>query len=182
MIRQTTNSLQNLITLLKKGEVDFVFAVCPKDIEAFEDISSELLMMDQMNLIFPTGSPFAGRKSLEFKEIVDMPIITAPEGTGLTDALHYQFTIHGAAPNIVIETSDIAIIPKYVANHLGLSAFPSFIMPDLIRAHDIVGVKLSNESFVVRLYLLWNNTRFQSSTVKTFLQMAKDYYLNRPID
>jgi hypothetical protein len=58
----------------------------------------------------------------------------------LTDTLLYQFSAHETKPNILIETTDIAIIPKYVAHHLGISAFPSSFLPALSKIYEITGV------------------------------------------
>lgn len=177
IIRQETHSLSQLIDLLKEMKIDFVFAVCPNEIGEHEGLSSKLLMLDQMNLIFPIDSPFAKKNIIKFEEIVDFPLITAPEGRGLTDALLYQFSAHETKPNILIETTDIAIIPKYVAHHLGISAFPSSLLPYLSKTYEIAGVSMPNESFVIRLYVLWNSKRFQSSIAQWFLQMTEDFYV-----
>lgn len=36
---------------------------------------------------------------------------------------------------------------------------------------------MPNESFVIRLYVLWNNKRFQSSIVQWFLQVTEDFFV-----
>lgn len=178
-IRQETHSFSQLMDLLREMKLDFVFAVCPNEIEEQEGIASKMLVLDQMKLIFPIDSPFAKRDIIKFEEITDLPLISAPKGGGLTDALLHQFSLHKTNPNVCIETTDIAIIPKYVAHHLGISAFPSSLLPDLNKTFDIAGISMSNESFVIRLYVLWNSNRFQSSIAQWFLQTAKDFYAKK---
>jgi DNA-binding transcriptional LysR family regulator len=175
-IRQETFAFPKLIELLQNGDIDFIFGVCASEPEEIEGISSTLLTMDQMYLLFAKSNPCAQRESLQFKDIVDMPIIAAPRNLGLTDALLYRFDLHGAEPNIVIQTTDIAIIPKYVAFDLGISAFPSCVLTEICKAYDVKKVSLLEDCFVARLYLLWNHKRFQSETAKTFRQLANDFY------
>lgn len=179
IIHQETHSFSELLDLLRAMEIDFAFAVCPHAIGEQEGISSKILMLDQMKLIFPIASPFTRQEIINFAEIADLPLISAPKGRGLTDALLYQFSIHAAKPNIFIETTDIAIIPKYVAYNLGISAFPSSLLPDLSKTFEITGIPMANESFVIRLYALWNSKRFQSSIAQWFLQMAQDFYTKK---
>lgn len=174
-IRQRTNALQPLIKELEEGGFDFLFVVSPEPVTVPVPLSARLLLEDRMGLLLPAGHPLSARKALHFHDIASLPLITAPEGYGMTDCLLFQFKAHDVQPNIAVETTDIAIIPKYVAGGLGISALPDTIWrkgPHKGTVH----VALAEARFPIYLYLLWNGARYQSRAAQDFLLRAKDYY------
>ncbi len=178
MIRQETHAFPKLLERLQNGEIDFAMAVRPDELPELENISTLPLMTDRMHLIFSKDSCYADMSVLDFKDIASMPVISAPRELGFTDTLLYQFELHGAQPNVVIQTTDIAIIPKYVSYNLGMSALPECVLRDMCKAYHITHATLSGDTFKARLYLLWNHNRFQSAAAQTFRQLAKDFYLS----
>ncbi|MDT2659252.1 LysR family transcriptional regulator [Enterococcus hulanensis] len=175
-IYQETQTIENLLSKLREGTIDYMFAVAPNELSEQDDIGTKLLLKDQMRIILPTDSPLAKKKELKFEEISDLPIVTAPKGFGLTDALLHQFSIHDKEPNIQFTTTDIAVIPKYVANHLGISAFPTSLLPYINKANNIENVSLADSSFVINLYVMWNKKRYHGSLSEWFNQMIEEFY------
>ncbi len=175
VIRQRTNALDALLKELENGAFDFVFAVSPKPLNTRESLSARLLTEDSIKLLLPRSHPLAGHSSLELEEIAAQPLIAAPYGYGMTDCLLHPLRENHMAPNIVVETTDIAIIPKYVAGGLGISAFPSCIA-ETINLEEIVRIIPREASFHAYFYLLWNNKRYASRSSELFLQLAMDHY------
>lgn len=177
-VRQRTNSLEALLEGVKEGAYDLVFAVSPTLLREEEGRKALLLRRDEMKLIFPENQADLFGESIAFEQLSDMPIITAPEGFGVTDCLLHQFRIRAKKPNIAIETTDIAIIPKYVENGLGLSAFPAYVLDRLFQS-GVGRAELEGEGFWAYFYLVWNPDRYVSRAAVQAIEAAQHYFTRK---
>lgn len=113
-LRILSRSSEELISLLRKREVDFVLAFKPD--ESYDDIESHTLFNDRLSVILRGDHPLAGRSKLSFKELERQKIALPAKGLQARNALDRRVDIHKQNLDICIELDEINILLDIVQN------------------------------------------------------------------
>ncbi len=99
-----------------------------RPVRAHDDLGpqSRTLFLERLCLAVPTGHPFAGRKSLRWKDLASLPLILLArrEGAGSHDAILSACREAGVTPDIVRTPSLMGTILKYVEASAGFGIVP----------------------------------------------------------
>lgn len=174
-LRQTTAPLDTLLSRTEKGEIDFAIVVSPTELTIPSPLCSLPLLKTGLRLLLSKTHPLASWKALDFASIAKEPLLSAPPGYGLTDCLLWQFQKRQIQPDIVVETTDIAVLPRYAAAGVGICAFPTFISPALL-PENVVSLPFTAPDAFAHLTLLWNDARYQSSHAQAFRELAGQFF------
>lgn len=174
-LRQTTGPLDTLLSRTEKGETDFAIVVSPTELTIPSPLCSLPLFKTGLRLLLSKEHPLASRKSLDFASIAKEPILSAPTGYGLTDCLLWQFQKRQTAPDIAVETTDIAILPRYAAAGVGICAFPASIPPSLL-PENAASLPFAEPDAFACLTLLWKEGRYQSPLALDFRKLAGQFF------
>ena len=107
-LRIVSKSSEELISLLRKREVDFVLAFKPN--ESYDDIESQILFDDRLSVILRNDHPLAGRSSLRMEDLQRQKIALPAKGLQARNALDKSIDIVGQNLNICIELNEINIL------------------------------------------------------------------------
>lgn len=116
-LRIISRSNEELISLLRKREVDFVLAFKPT--ESYDDIESHILFDDRLSVILRNDHPLADRQSLGIKDIERQKIALPAKGLQARNALDKSIDIDRLNLDICIELNEIDILLDIVqSSHL----------------------------------------------------------------
>ena len=107
-LRIVSKSSEELISMLRKREVDFVLAFKPN--ESYDDIESQILFDDRLSVILRNDHPLAGRSSLRMEDLQRQKIALPAKGLQARNALDKSIDIVGQNLNICIELNEINIL------------------------------------------------------------------------
>lgn len=107
-LRIVSKSSEELISMLRKREVDFVLAFKPS--ESYDDIESQILFDDRLSVILRNDHPLAGRSSLRMEDLQRQKIALPAKGLQARNALDKSIDIVGQNLNICIELNEINIL------------------------------------------------------------------------
>lgn len=101
-------TIEELLELLKKREVDFVLCFKPnfKD----EEIESHILFDNQLSVIVNRKHPLAERKSLKIEELLPYRIVMPAHETQARHAFEYFFPGMTEKLNVVVEINEINVL------------------------------------------------------------------------
>lgn len=107
-LRIVSKSSEELMSMLRKREVDFVLAFKPN--ESYDDIESQILFDDRLSVILRNDHPLAGRSSLRMEDLQRQKIALPAKGLQARNALDKSIDIVGQNLNICIELNEINIL------------------------------------------------------------------------
>lgn len=91
--------------------------------------------------VLPAGHPLSGKTLIRPADLNGLPMVTAPRDHIRTQRLMDMFTVHGAAPEIRVETPLFASMCAFVIAGTGFS------IVDPITAHNFSGQGLVARTF-----------------------------------
>lgn len=116
-LRIISKSNEELISMLRKREVDFVLAFKPT--ESYDDIESHILFDDRLSVILRNDHPLAGMQTLGIKDIERQKIALPAKGLQARNALDKSIDIDKQNLDICIELNEIDILLDIVqSSHL----------------------------------------------------------------
>ena len=148
---------------------DVAFVRTPQEDEF---ISSELIHRQAIVVALADTNPLAGSASLSASDIADQPIVGYPKHARpiLHEALWSGFRQIGAQPNIVCEIIDKSTLLQCVAQGLGISLVPAWVMN--IAPPDVSFVPYAPCENLIDLYVAFRKSG-NSDTVKRFVDTVR---------
>lgn len=148
---------------------DVAFVRTPQEDEF---ISSELIHRQAIVVALADTNPLAGSASLSASDIADQPIVGYPKHARpiLHEALWSGFRQIGAQPNIVCEIIDKSTLLQCVAQGLGISLVPAWVMN--IAPPDVSFVPYAPCENIIDLYVAFRKSG-NSDTVKRFVDTVR---------
>lgn len=116
-LKIVSKSNEELISMLRKREVDFVLAFKPT--EGYDDIESHILFDDRLSVILRNDHPLADRKSLSIDDLQRQKIALPSKGLQARNALDKAMDIDKQNLDICIDLNEIDILLDIVqSSHL----------------------------------------------------------------
>jgi LysR family malonate utilization transcriptional regulator len=120
----TLGSNEQLLRNLNDGQVDAIVIGLQTPLDN-KDLVSVPLFEDEVCLAAPVGSPYAGRKHIDLKELRQEKFITLGEGFVTSDSFRHAFREAGFVPETVMQVSDIFSLINLVGGGIGYSLLPA---------------------------------------------------------
>ena len=135
-------------------------------------ISSELIHRQAIVVALADTNPLAGSASLSASDIADQPIVVYPKHARpiLHEALWSGFRQIGAQPNVVCEIIDKSTLLQFVAQGLGISLVPAWVMN--IAPPGVSFVPYAPCENLIDLYVAFRKSG-NSDTVKRFVDTVR---------
>jgi DNA-binding transcriptional LysR family regulator len=165
---------KELISLLKKGELDIAFFVT--DSVTTFDFDINPIMYDELVLITRKDHPLASQNSLTFSDISNESFVFFDPASGIHDISIESCKQAGFSPNIVHECTQIDTMLELVAEGLGIS----LLMEKTVSYFNNPRVKIlhfENPIFGSTVLATPKNRRL-SSSVLTFKNFTIDWVKN----
>lgn len=163
-------SLQNLNTLLHRGEVDFCLSSPPV---WEEDIECQVVFVDPILVAVPKGHRLAGRSRISLTELRDEWFVGVKKGYGIRDLLDALCQTAGFTPKYVYEGDEPARLSALVEAGLGIAFIPSTARDSREPVHYL---QVEDHELVRELALLWNKRRYLSRAAQEFREFVIEYF------
>ncbi|GMK37399.1 LysR family transcriptional regulator [Paenibacillus sp. CCS19] len=161
---------EEMVTLLRRGEVDF--CLCSPPIQG-EDIECQIVCIDPIVVAVPAGHHLANRTSIALDELKDEWFIGVKKGYGTRDFVDEVCRTVGFEPHYIFEGDEPARLSALVEAEIGIAFIPSTASHSRegIRYITIEGHRLDRE-----IALLWHKSRYISQAGQRFREVVVDYF------
>ncbi|RNB86937.1 LysR family transcriptional regulator [Brevibacillus fluminis] len=163
-------SMQEMVTLLHRGEVDFCLSSPP--IEE-DDIECQIVFIDPILIAVPKGHRLANRSSVSLIELKDEWFVGVKKGYGIRDFVDAVCHSVGFVPKYVYEGDEPARLSSLVEAELGIAFIPSTARNS---RGDIHYLQVENHEFVREIALLWHKSRYISRAALEFREVVVEYF------
>jgi DNA-binding transcriptional LysR family regulator len=165
-----SNSDEDLLLLLERGQVDLSFAVLPLAEGPFEWIE---LLRDPYVLIVPDGSPLAVRSEpVRAAELATLDLIGFRECRSV-HAAEDQLLARGVLPRIVFRTNDNRTMQGLVAAGVGAALVPQLAFEP--RDDEVVALPLDADLLPPRIVALaWHRDRHLGPEIEGFIDVVRE--------
>lgn len=163
-------SLQEMVALLHRGEVDFCLSSPPVE---EEDIVSRIVFVDPIVLAVPKGHRLADRSSVSLEELKDEWFVSVKKGYGIRDLIDSICQAAGLAPQYVYEGDEPARLSALVEAEIGLAFMPSTARNPQA---NIRYLNIDNADLKREIALLWHKSRYLSQAALEFREVVLAYF------
>lgn len=138
----TTGLNDELISGLRRGEIDIVFGALPNP--KSDEFVSEVLYVDPVNVIARSKHPLALRKTVSLKDLLQFPWVMLGPGVHGRDRFNAPFVKAGLPiPTVQIESNSAPYIRAMVAASDFLSYLPQELAFERGRPDEIATLRVS---------------------------------------
>jgi molybdate transport repressor ModE-like protein len=164
-----TNTDQELVALIERGDLDLTFA----DLRLWDGpFEARDLLDDPYVLLVQAGSPLAARRTPPaLAEIAELPLIGFRQCRSMR-LLESYFLEAGLRPEFVFRSDDNGTVQAMVAAGFGVAVVPRLT----VNLEDAATVAISLGDVVPprRIVLVWHRDRYRSPAVLAFVELAAD--------
>jgi LysR family transcriptional activator of glutamate synthase operon len=161
---------QEMVTLLRRGEVDFCLSSPPI---AGDDIECQIVFIDPILLAVPEVHQLAVRSSVSLTELRDEWFVGVKRGFGTRDLVDSVCKSVGFVPKYVYEGDEPARLSTLVEAEIGIAFIPSTARNSRER---IKYLQIENHELVREIALLWHRSRYISRAALEFREVVVDYF------
>jgi len=163
-------TMQEMVTLLQKGEVDFCLSSPPIQ---EDDIECQIVFLDPILVAVPMGHRLADRSSVSLTELRDEWFVGVKKGHGTRDLVDAVCESVGFVPNYVYEGNEPARLSALVEAEIGIAFMPSTARNS---REQIKYLQIENHELVREIALLWHRSRYISRAALEFREVVLEYF------
>ncbi|MGO0062864.1 LysR family transcriptional regulator [Brevibacillus fluminis] len=163
-------SMQEMVTRLHRGEVDFCLSSPPIQ---EDDIECQIVFIDPILIAVPKGHRLANRSSVSLIDLKDEWFVGVKKGYGIRDFVDAACQSVGFLPTYVYEGDEPARLTSLVEAELGIAFIPSTARNP---RGDIHYLQVENREFVREIALLWHKSRYISRAALEFREVVVEYF------
>ena len=161
-----SKSMEELMEMLRKREVDFVLAFKP--LEEYSEIESHVLFEDKLSVILRKDHPLAQRESLSVGDIAHLGVAMPAKGLQARNILDHHIDIDREGLDVTVELNDVNMLLDIVQSGICIS-----ILSDATIYHrdnlKAVPLNIPGNRMVGCIHMLRNTYRKKSAEI--FLKM-----------
>ncbi|WP_138493600.1 LysR family transcriptional regulator [Paenibacillus pinistramenti] len=161
---------QEMVTLLRRGEVDMCLSSPPIH---EEDIECQIVCADPILAAVPLGHRLASRTSLSLIELREEWFVGVKRGFGTRDLVDTVCRTAGFEPRYVYEGDEPARLSALVEAEIGIAFLPSTARNP---REPIQYIPIEDHQLVREIALLWHKSRYISRAAAEFREVAAGYF------
>ena len=150
------------------GELDFGIVLGRGEPSSLNEMT---ILNDQMSLCVSMNHPLAMEKIVDFRQLKKEKFIMQQPNTYQYRQVFRNCTEAGYTPDIVLCSSQIKTIKELVANGMGVSVLPNFVM----RSDTTFSRRPLAPVMEVPVYLCWGSHKTLSQGDQQFMDFVKQY-------
>jgi len=161
---------QEMVTLLRRGEVDFCLSSPP--IQG-DDIECQIVFNDPILVAVPNGHRLAKRSSVSLTELKDEWFVGVKRGYYTRDLVDFVCNSVGFAPTYVYEGNEPARLSALVEAGIGIAFIPSTAMN---AREQIQYLQVEEHELVREIALLRHRSRYISWAAAEFREVVIEFF------
>ncbi|TBL78930.1 LysR family transcriptional regulator [Paenibacillus thalictri] len=163
-------SMQEMVTLLHRGEVDFCLSSPPVQ---GDDIECQIVFVDPIVLAVPAGHRLAARNRVSLSDLKDEWFVGVKLGFGARDFVDAACRAAGFEPRYVYEGDEPARLIPLVEAEVGIAFVPSTAKDS---REQVKYLQLENHKLVREIALIWHRSRYISRAAHEFREVVIEYF------
>ncbi|WP_455826276.1 LysR family transcriptional regulator [Pseudomonas graminis] len=172
-IELTEYGSKKLRECLEAGEVDLAALLLPVD----EDFDYQPVRNEPLMAVLPTRHPLAGRKRIDFTDLVDSPFILFEAGFALNAKILAACERKGVTPRVTARSGQIDFIVDLVAAGLGVAFLPR-MLAHMHQHADIALIPLDEPHTDWHIALAWRANAHLPPAARAWLDLARQQPLS----
>ena len=168
----STANTDEMLKALDRNEADVVF---PLDNHIYK---KEYITVKEspVNIHFVTnpGSPLAGRKKLQLKDLLDYPFLLTEKGMSYRKILDEKLAQLSLEMEPVLETGRTDILSHCVETGQGIAFLPDFVTEEKVRSGKLVYLDVEDFELTIWKQLIYHKQKWISRPLAAFIDFVKE--------
>ncbi len=156
---------------IKSGQADL--GICTS-VQDNLGLKSEVIFQDTLCVVCPEAHALAACESLEWGDLIDLPLILLRPGTGLRDLMEKPMQRWSGQLRVEYEVSNINTAIGLICAGLGISVLPAYIMTQT-GVTGVVARPLHNPQVSREVVALFDPARPLSNAAEAFLNRFRKF-------
>ncbi|KTT40526.1 LysR family transcriptional regulator [Pseudomonas oryzihabitans] len=114
---------ETLLAAVRERQLDFALIGVSRQVR-LEGVDSRLLLSEELVAVLPAEHALAGRDRLSLHELVDLPLVDLPAGSGARRQTDEAFAALGLPHRVRFETSHMQLLERFVRRGLAVGLVP----------------------------------------------------------
>lgn len=170
-IKFTTGDSAVMLNMLDHNEADIIITLDSRIFNTDYVVASEMRL--PIHFVANASSPFAGRKGLSIRDIINEPFILTEHGQGYRRVFERELAKNGLEISPVLEIGRTDIITSIIAESNMISFLPDFISSPLVEAGKLCYLDVTDIKIDVWKQLIYHKNKWLSKSLKTFIDYMK---------
>ncbi|GAB4251349.1 MAG: LysR family transcriptional regulator [Thermoleophilia bacterium] len=127
-----------------------------------------------LTLVVGAGHPFTARNPVSWRDLDGQPLIVREAGSGTRRAVTERLAQEGAAPLVVMESSSVDFIKRYVAEGQAVAFLYEPDMREELASGQLVRVPLAEGDLTLDTDVVFLADAYKSPAVRAFLRVLEE--------
>jgi DNA-binding transcriptional LysR family regulator len=139
----------------------------------------QVVLDDRIVAAMPDDHPLARRQRITLRELVELPLICVPEGTGMRTALIDGCSRVGVQPRVAFEAADPVVLAGLAARGLGVALLPETaagLEPSLTT------IEIERPQLRSRIELVWRAASTPAPAARALIAAARGFFSSSAVD
>ena len=125
-IRLRQDKSETLLAAVRERQLDFALIGLSRQM-ALAAVDSRLLLSEELVAVLPAAHGLAGRDRLSLHELVELPLVDLPAGSGARRQTDEAFAALGLPHRVRFETGNMQLLERFVRRGLAIGLVPQSI-------------------------------------------------------
>ncbi len=157
--------------VVKTGQADLGICTSAQDVLG---LKTETVFQDMLCVFCPQEHPLAASESLEWGDLIDVPLILLRTGTGLRDLIEKPLQRWSGQLRLEYEVSNINTAIGLICAGLGISVLPAYTLVQT-GVKGVVARPLRNPQVTREVVALFDSARPLSNSAESFLNRFRKF-------
>ena len=164
-------SIDDPVEKVKQNEIDMALTFMPRSDESFIQIP---LYEDDFYLVVQMEHAWSVRDEIEFREILDIPLILNPIGHCFRKLFNEACLSAGIVIKPIIESTDSKTILNLVEEGIGATIITSTLF-SLENKGALKAIKLTNPDFIKEVSMVYHKQKYIGTAAKGFIEILMNF-------
>jgi DNA-binding transcriptional LysR family regulator len=176
-VRMTVDSSQQILDRLRHNRLDLAVVGCPPG----QDLLGEVLVRDQLVVVFAKDNPLARRKTLTGRDLLEYPLLQRNKGSATRQV--FEQALDGAGfkrrgLKVVMELGSTRALLEAAAQGMGIAVVSKLAAADFVEYGRLESRTLTDVSLERNFWLVCPREQ-QAPAARAFMEFIKRGDMNR---
>ena len=167
-----TGTTEDMFRALIQNDADMIFHLDHPIYRS--DIVVPVAQPVPIIFVAPAGHPLAGRDSVPLAECLRCPFILTEKGMSYRSQLDAQLAKRSMALNPFLELGNTDVIARLVAQGMGLSFLPEFVVRDQLAQGTIVRLNVEGISVELWRQVIYHKSKWMTPAMQAMIDIIRE--------
>lgn len=171
-LKFSTADTNDMFRMLERNEADILLTLDSHVYGREYIIATEQPM--QMRFVTGTASPFAGRKNLSIRDLINEPFLLTEKKVSYRRLFDLALDKMSLEVQPILESGRTDIIIDVLSRGIGISFLPEFVAKNGVESGKLTYLDVTDVHFDVWKQLLYHRNKWLSPTLRCFIEYVKE--------